>query len=104
MIVLILIILFLTICLYFIYKDWLKILKITSIVTISSGILTFTIGYLVKYFMNKNLNFINISDVIDIIASKFVLNSIYLLILGLIEFTCYFIIYYNLTNKRKVIS
>ena len=50
MIYLILIILGLTGILYFIYKDFFKILKITSIVTIISGVLTFGISYLFKYF------------------------------------------------------
>lgn len=104
MIYLILIIVFLTIGLYFVYKDYLKVLKITGIVTISSGIFTFIIGYLVKYLINRNFSFINISDVADIFASKFVLNGIYMLILGLIESVCYFIIYYSFDRKKEMSS
>lgn len=101
MIYLILIIVALTIILYLIYKDYLQVLKITSIVTITSGIFTFIIGYAIKYLMNTNLNFIRISDVTNIIVSKFVLNGIRLLIIGLIEATCYFIINYGFIKKNK---
>ena len=51
---LILLIIILTISLYFIYKDYLKVLKITGIVTVSSGILTFVIGSFLNYFMNTS--------------------------------------------------
>lgn len=101
MIYLILIIIVLTLILYLIYKDYLQVLKITSIVTITSGILTFLIGYIVKYFMNNNLDFIRISDITAIIVSKFVFNGIRLLIIGLIEATCYFIINYGFVKKNK---
>jgi len=104
MIYLILVIISLTIILYYIYKDYLKILKITGIVTISSGILTFVVGYLVKYFMNNNFSFINVSDVVDFLASKFVFNGICMLILGLIEVVCYFIINYAFDRKKEISS
>lgn len=103
MIYLILLIIITTIILYFIYKDYLKVLKITGIVTISSSILTLIVGYFIKYLMNTNLNFINISDITAVIVSKFVLNAIYLLIIGLIESVCYFIIHYT-KDKRKVVN
>ena len=98
----ILLIILLTLFLYFIYKDYLKILKITSIVTVSSGIFTFVIGYFVKYFINNNLGFINISKVTNIIISEFVFNGICLLIIGLIEFTCYFVIDYFFSRSKVV--
>lgn len=97
----ILIIIVLTLFLYYLYKDYLTVLKISSIVTISSGILTFAVGYLIKYFINANFSFIRISDITDIIVSRFVLNAIRLLILGLIEYVIYFIIEYG-TSKREV--
>lgn len=104
MIYLLLIIVILTMLLYFIYRDFLIVLKITSIVTIASGILTFIIGTVVKYILTKNLSFMRVSDVINIIVSKFVFNSIGLLILGLVEFVCYFIISYAFDRKKKMSS
>ena len=89
-----------TITLYLIYKNILKVLKITSIVTISSGILTFVIGYIIKRTMNSNLNFINISDVTYILTTKFVLKGIYLLSIGLIELFLYVTLNYIISIKK----
>lgn len=100
---LIVIILALTYVLYTLYRDVLKVFKITSIVTISAGLLTFFVSYFIKISLNSNLNFINISKVTDILIFDFVLNGIYLLILGLIEFFIYFTIDYIL-SKRKLSS
>lgn len=101
MIYLILLILILTIILYFIYKDYLTVLKITSIVTVASAVFTFASGYVLKYFALRKLGEINISDVVQIILFKFVINGIYLLILGLIEFFFYFVISYMIQRKKE---
>lgn len=98
---LIVIILALTYVLYTLYREILKVLKVTSIVTISSGLLSFIFSYFIKLYLNSSLSFINISKVTDILIFDFVLNGIYLLILGLIEFFVYFTIDYILT-KRKI--
>ena len=95
-----LLILMLTTILYFVYKDFLKVLKITSIVTGISGLLTLIIGYLLKYILEGNINFINISKVTDIILNKFVINSIYLLLLSLVEIICY--IFINHFVKKSI--
>lgn len=100
----IIIVIFVTLVLLFIFKDYLKILKYTSIATVLSGILTFIIAFLIKMIITKNLSFIRISDVINIIVSRFVLNGIRLLILGLIESTIYFIINYGVKNKKEMIK
>lgn len=101
MIYLILLIITLTIILYFIYRSYLKVLKTTSIITSVSGVFTFVIGYLIKYLMNTNLSYINISSVTRIIVSNFVLNGIYLLILGLIELFLYFLFDYLIGIKKR---
>ena len=88
------------ILLYLIYKDIFKSIKITSIITTSSGILTFIIGYIIKNLINSSLNFINISDVTYIITTKFVLKGIYLLIIGLIEFFFYFTFSYVISLRK----
>lgn len=101
MLYIVILIIVLTIILYLIYKDYLKVLKVTSIVTTISGILTFIVGYFIKYFMNSSLKFINISEITNIITSKFVLKGIYLLIIGLIEFFIYFTLNY-IKDTRKL--
>ena len=99
---LILLIIILTMSLYFIYKDYLKILRITGIVTVSSGILTFGIGSFFKYFMKQKLSIINVSDVINIIVSEFVFNGICLLLLGVLELIFYFAISYVFDKKKEL--
>ena len=100
MIYLILSIILLTTILYFIYKDYLKVLKITSIVTGIASILTFIIGYITRYFINNKVNFINISKITNLIFNKFLKNCFYLLVLSLIEIVFYIIIsYYFKKNK-----
>ena len=71
MIYLILSIILLTIILYFIYKDYLKVLKITSIVTGIASILTLIIGYFIRYFLNNKITFINISKISNLILRSF---------------------------------
>ena len=97
MIYLILSIILLTI---FIYKDYLKLLKITSIVTGIASILTLIIGYFIRYFFNNKITFINISKISNLILMKFFSNFLFLLGLSLIEIVCYMIInYYFKRNK-----
>lgn len=79
MIYLILSIILLTIILYFIYKDYLKVLKITSIVTGIASILTLIIGYFIRYFLNNKITFINISKISNLILTKFFSNFLFLL-------------------------
>lgn len=102
MIYFILIILFLTIILYLIYKDYLKVLKLFSIISGTSGILTLIIGYIIRVSINNKIVFINISKISNIILSKFLKNSIYLLILSLIEILIYYFIKIYLKREIKV--
>ena len=100
MIYLILSIILLTI---FIYKDYLKLLKITSIVTGIASILTLIIGYFIRYFFNNKITFINISKISNLILMKFFSNFLFLLGLSLIEIVCYMIINYYF-KKTKLIN
>jgi len=102
MIYLIIIIILLTFILYFIYKDYLKVLIISSIITGISGLLTGILGYLVRFFINNMINFINISKVTNIILTKFLKNSIYLLVLSLTELVIYVSISYYLDKKKLI--
>lgn len=97
----ILLIVILTIILYLIYKDFLKVLKISSIVSAISGIITVIIGFVIRFFINANISFINISKITDLIVSMFLRNGIYLFILSLIELCFYIAIkYYIFRNKE----
>jgi len=92
MIYFILFIVLLTIILYFLYKDYLKVLKISGIVSVVSGLLTFVVGYVIKFLIDSNADFINITKISSIILSKFIKNGLYLILLGFIETSLYFII------------
>lgn len=102
MIYLTLTIIILTIITYLISKKIIKVLKITSIATSVSGILTLIIGYIIKHLINKQINFINISKITNLILLKFLKNSIYLLLLGLIEFIVYLLLSINHQNKKEI--
>ena len=97
MIYLILSIILLTI---FIYKDYLKVLKITSIVTGIASILTLIIGYFIRSFLNNKITFVNISKISNLILTKFFSNFLFLLGLSLIEIVCYMIINYYLKKNK----
>ncbi len=97
MIYLILSIILLTI---FIYKDYLKLLKITSIVTGIASILTLIIGYFIRSFLNNKITFVNISKISNLILTKFFSNFLFLLGLSLIEIVCYMIINYYLKKNK----
>jgi len=103
MIYLILIIFILKIILYFVYKDYLKLLKISSVISSISALFTFITGYIIRFFINSNIHFINISKVSNIIFSKFLKNSMYLTILSIMEI-CLYLVIYNYKEKRKVIA
>lgn len=101
MVYFILIILLLTVILYLIYKDFTRVLKITSIITAISGVFTFILGYLFKFILGSRVDFINISKVTNLILSKFIRNSIYLLVISFIELITYIILKYYF---KKVIT
>jgi len=101
MIYFIILVVILTFTLYLIYKDYLKVLKVSSCISLISGILTFIIGYIIRYFINSRVNFINTSKITDIILTKFLRNSIYLFVISLIEiFLCIIIKYYRKTYSK----
>ena len=100
MIYLILSIILLTTILYFLYKDYLKVLKITSIITGIASILTLIIGYFIKYFLNNKVTFINISKISNLILTKFFRNFLFLLGLSLIEIVFYIIINYYFKKHK----
>lgn len=102
MIYLILIILLLTAILYFIYKDYLKVLRVSSIITGVAGFLTLIIGYAIRYIVNSNVNFMNISKITNLILARFLRNSIYLFALSLIELIIYVLINYYVIKKRRI--
>jgi len=90
----------LTIYLFIYIKDELKLLKIISIIAISSGMLNIIIGLILNYFIKINLFIINTSKITSTIFSKFLRNSIIFSIVGLLFILVYTIISY--INKKHL--
>ena len=92
MIYLIIAIIILTIILYFILKDLFKLLRITSIITITSGYLTIITGYITRNILNSQITIFNISKITGIIFDKNLRNGLILILIGAIELITYVII------------
>ena len=89
MIYFIITIIILTIVLFFLLKDIYKLLRTTSIITISSGYLAILVGYILTNILRDRLNFINISKVTNIIFNKNLERGLILILIGAIELIIY---------------
>lgn len=80
-----LLILVLTIILIIIIEDKKKALKLTGILTGSSGIILLSLILILKLIIDNSIFVINISSITNNIFNKFLYNSIILFIISLIE-------------------
>lgn len=80
-----LLILILTIILFIIIKDKRKVLNLTGILTISSSILLIIITYTIKTIISMNLRTINLSIITNFLFMKFLINSLILFTIGILE-------------------
>ena len=80
-----LLILILTIILFIIIKDKRKALNLTGILTISSSILLIIITYTIKTIIDMNLRTINLSIITNFLFMKFLINSLILFTIGILE-------------------
>lgn len=85
MIYIILLIIIITIILYIVVKDKRAVLKLTSEVTILSGMITILISIVIGYTIKNSTNVVNLSIVANSIENKFIFNSLILISLGFIE-------------------
>ena len=97
MILLIMLIIGFIILEYIVIKDILKLLRIISSITISSGYIILLIGYLTKIIINNKFNYINISKITNIIVSKNTDRGLIFILIGSLE-----LIGYILTNIYKL--
>ncbi len=74
-----------TLVLYLILKDKRKALKLTGLLTILSSLITISLPFILKIIINKAITSINISVFTDYIFNKFLINSLIIFIIGLIE-------------------
>lgn len=89
-IVYLLILLFL-ILLFVLVEDKISILKIISIILISSGVLILVFGIAIKVFIKLTIYYINLSKVTNYILNNFLIISIILILLGVFSYIMYII-------------
>ena len=80
-----LLILILTIILFIIIKDKRKALNLTGILTISSSILLIIIIYIIKTIISIKISTINLSIITNYLFIKFLINSLILFTIGILE-------------------
>lgn len=80
-----LLILILTIILFIIIKDKRKALNLIGILTISSSILLIIIIYIIKTIISIKISTINLSIITNYLFIKFLINSLFLFTIGILE-------------------
>ena len=95
-----LLILILTIILFIIIKDKRKALNLTGILTISSSILLIIITYTIKTIIDMNLRSINLSIITNFLFMKFLINSLILFTIGILEILISKFIYHKKILKE----
>lgn len=86
-----------TIILYFLVKDKKRFLRKIGITTIISGLITLVLGFILNISLNNFLNNFNITKISSLLLQQFVWSTILLLLLGSIE-----LIFSKLINKNKI--
>ena len=94
-----LLIIILLVLLFIIIKDKISILKIISIITISSGILITILGYTLKVLIKTSIYYINLSKATSIIVNNFLIISLIFIISGVISYIMYKILKQKNTTK-----
>ena len=84
-----LLIIILLVLLFIIIKDKISILKIISIITMSSGILITILGYTLKILIKTSIYYINLSKATSIIVNNFLIISLIFIISGIISYIMY---------------
>lgn len=66
-------------------KDLIKVIDLSSKITLFTGVLLVFIGYLLRYFLLNQIRVININNATNIIINKFLITSIYLIGISIFE-------------------
>ena len=86
-----------TIILYFLVKDKKEFLKKIGITTIVSGLITLLLGVISNIALNTFLNNFNITRITAILLQQFIYSSLFLLVVGLME-----LFISKIMNKKKI--
>lgn len=91
-------IILLTFLLIIIIKDKKKALKLSGILTGTSGVVLLFVIFILKMIIDNYIHTINVSSITDYIFNKFIYNSLIILTIGIIE-----IIICNFIKSNKTI-
>lgn len=80
-----LLILLLTVLIFIIEKNKWKALKINGLISIISSILLIGVTFIIRSLISISVDFINLTSLVDYIFYKFLIISIILFVIGLIE-------------------
>lgn len=86
-----------TITLYFLVKNKKEFMKKIGITTIISGIITLVLGVISNITLNNFLNNFNITRITVLLFQQFIYSSIFLIVVGLIE-----VFISKIMNKKKI--
>lgn len=79
------VIILVTILLYFLVKDKKEFINKLGLVTIISGIIVLSVGFILKLSLNTFITNFNISKITSQVFKQFTYNSIILLTVGIVE-------------------
>lgn len=88
-----------TIILYFLVKDKKEFMKKIGITTIVTGVILLILGVISNISLDTFLNNFNITRITALLLREFIYSSIFLLVVGLIE-----VFISKLINKKKITS
>lgn len=91
MYILIFLILLIIIILALIIKDKVLLFKTYSLTFVLSGIFMILISFIIKYLIKRNITFININKISNIITNKFIYISLIFIVLSIILYLISFI-------------
>ncbi len=87
MLYILILILVISLLLFLIIKDFQVYLKINGIVMVVSSLLIFIFGIVIRYLINNYIDVINLSKVSLFMLKRFMVISLILFLVGILEFT-----------------
>ena len=94
-----LMIIILTVLLFILINDRVKMLRIIGVITIMSSVLLIVLSFVVRLIVNNTVTGINISNITRYLFNKFLYTGIILMLMGIIEMFLSKYIY----NKNRII-
>ncbi len=85
---------------YLFNKNIIVFLRYTSMITIISGYLVIIFNYFLKQIINREISYINISKITDIVYRKSIERGLVLVLIGGIELIGYILI----LSKKRIIN